>query len=161
MTAELLQGDADGAAAEHHAAPSRVTYLVKQLESAVRQDLDARLQTQGLTTPQYAALSILLRSPGLSSAQLARRSFVAAQSMQVMVAAFVRNGYIERRPDPEKKRVLRNYLTTEGTEVLRRCEQEADAMEDRLLAGLSAPQISAMRDAMAVCVRNLAGSTRR
>ncbi|MDT2006551.1 MarR family transcriptional regulator [Rhodococcus opacus] len=79
----------------------------------------------------------------LSSAQLARRSFVTAQSMQVMVAAFVRNGYIERRPDPEKQRVLRNYLTVDGTEMLNRCQREADAMEQRMLAGLSQPKWSA------------------
>ncbi|UXF67268.1 MarR family winged helix-turn-helix transcriptional regulator [Rhodococcus qingshengii] len=157
MTTELLDDGVGGVRGDGYATPTRATYLVKRLESAVRQDLDARMQAQGLTTPQYAALSILLRSPGLSSAQLARRSFVTAQSMQVMVTAFVRNGYIERRPDPEKQRILRNYLTAEGTEVLSRCESEADAMEDRMLAGLSAAQIVGMRDAMAACIRNLSG----
>ncbi|PQP25104.1 MarR family transcriptional regulator [Rhodococcus opacus] len=152
MTIEVL---GDGTTQDVGGSPARVTYLVKRLESAVRRDLDAAMQAQGLTTPQYAALSILQRNPGLSSAQLARRSFVTAQSMQVMVAAFVRSGYVERHPDPDKQRVLRNYLTEAGLDVLARCEEAADHIEERMLAGLSRSQISRLRETMTTCVQNL------
>ena len=155
MTSKLLEDESDGGAPEGHESPARVTYLVKRLESAVRRELDNRMQALGLTTPQYAALSILQRTPGLSSAQLARRSFVTAQSMQVMVSGFLRNGYVDRHPDPNSKRILRNYLAEPGVDVLRRCEEEADAMEDRMLAGLSPLQVSLMREAMALCIHNL------
>ncbi|WP_262107421.1 MarR family winged helix-turn-helix transcriptional regulator [Arthrobacter sp. Marseille-P9274] len=138
---------------------TRVTYLVKRLESAVRRDLDAIMHEQGLTTPQYAALSILRRNPGLSSAQLARRSFVTAQSMQVMVAAFVRSGFVERRPDADHQRILRNYLTDEGRAVLARSEEAADRIEGQMLAGLTGAQVKRLRETMEICVRNLmAGS---
>ena len=89
----------------------RATYLVKRLESAVRRNLDLELGSHGMTTPQYAALSILRAQPGLSSAQLARRAFVTPQSMQVMVTAFIRDGLVERRTDPSNQRILRNHLT--------------------------------------------------
>ena len=137
----------------------RVTYLVKRLESAVRRDMDAVLQRQGLTTPQYAALSILRRSPGLSSAQLARRAFVTAQSMQVMVAAFLQNGLVERQPDADNQRILRNYLTETGEKVLARGQEAADQLEQRMVEGLSEEQVRCLRDAMDTCVGNL--STRR
>ncbi|MFI7583456.1 MarR family winged helix-turn-helix transcriptional regulator [Kocuria sp. M1N1S27] len=133
----------------------RVTYLVKRLESAVRRDMDAVLQEQGLTTPQYAALSILRRSPGLSSAQLARRAFVTAQSMQVMVAAFVRHGFVQRQSDADNQRILRNYLTETGEAVLARSQEAADQLEQRMVEGLSEEQVRCLRDAMDACVRNL------
>ena len=133
----------------------RITYLVKRLESAVRRDLDAVLHEQGLTTPQYAALSILGRSPGLSSAQLARRAFVSAQSMHVMVAAFVRSGFVRRQPDSENQRILRNYLTSQGEEKLARGQEVADRLEQRMVEGLTEEQVRCLRDAMDVCVRNL------
>jgi DNA-binding MarR family transcriptional regulator len=135
--------------------PPRVTYLVKRLESAVRQNLDIDIQAQGLTTPQYAALSILRWQPGLSSAQLARRSFVTPQSMQVMVAALLRDGVIERRPDDHNQRVLRNYLTGDGQALLSRAEEAAARIEERMLAGLDAEDIARLREAMTTCVRNL------
>lgn len=158
MTVEVRDNDALGQADGQDGTVARVTYLVKRLESAVRRDLDASMQAQGLTTPQYAALSILARTPGLSSAELARRSFVTAQSMQVMVAAFVRNAYVERRPDPTHQRILCNYLTAEGAEVLRRCEEEADRMEARMLSGLTASQIAGLREVMSRCVHNLSST---
>lgn len=155
MSAETFDTEIAGehVSAEPH---SRVTYLVKRLESAVRRDLDAIMHEQGLTTPQYAALSILRRSPGLSSAQLARRSFVTAQSMQVMVAAFERSGFIERRIDAAHQRILRNYLTAAGEAVLASSEEAADRVEKQMLAGLSDAQVKRLRETMEACVRNLA-----
>ncbi|MFC9557014.1 MarR family winged helix-turn-helix transcriptional regulator [Rhodococcus sp. NPDC056960] len=145
------QPDADDAADG-----PRVTYLVKRLESAVRRDLDAVMQEHGLTTPQYAALSILRRHPGISSAQLARRAFVTAQSMQVMVSAFLRAGYVERRPQEDNQRILCTYLTGDGRAVLARCEHAAGNVEKKMLDGLDGPSVTALRDALEVCVRNLA-----
>lgn len=154
MSAEVSETGVRGAHVpdEPHA---RVTYLVKRLESAVRRDLDAIMHEQGLTTPQYAALSILRRSPGLSSAQLARRSFVTAQSMQVMVAAFQRSGFIDRRTDAGHQRILRNYLTAAGEAVLARSEEAADRIEKQMLAGLSDAQIKRLRETMETCIQNL------
>lgn len=135
--------------------PSRMTYLVKRLESAVRQNLDLNVQTQGLTTPQYAALSVLRWQPGLSSAQLARRSFVTPQSMQVMVAAFVRDRLVARRADPDNQRILRNYLTDEGELLLIRADEAAARIENQMLAGLDDEQILRLRETMTACIQNL------
>lgn len=134
---------------------ARVTYLVKRLESAVRRDLDLAMQEQGLTTPQYAALSILRRQPGLSSAQLARRAFVTAQSMQVMVTSFVRSGLVERRPSEDNQRILHNYLTGAGLKVLEVCEQDALHVEKKMLDGLTEDSVDVLRATLAHCVRSL------
>ena len=136
----------------------RLTYLAKRLESAVRQNLDLHVQTQGLTTPQYATLSTMQRQPGLSSAQLARRAFVTPQSMQVMIAAFVRDGLVERRADAENQRILRNYLTEVGEALLSRSEEAGARVEEQMLAGLTEEQVSQLRDLMTVCIRNLSSA---
>ncbi|MET0872331.1 MAG: MarR family transcriptional regulator [Paeniglutamicibacter terrestris] len=154
MTAEKIEQSSKMTPAPENEQP-RITYLVKRLESAVRRDLDAIMQQQGLTTPQYAALSILLANPGLSSAQLARRAFVTAQSMQVMVASFVRNELVERRPAEDNQRILRNFLTATGQDLLARCEQAAGHIEERMLDGLTEKQKIALRETMAHCVSNL------
>jgi len=91
----------------------------------------------------------------LSSAQLARRAFVTAQSMQVMVTAFVRNGLVTKQPDTRNPRVLHLYLTEAGEGVLARSQEAADRLEERMVTGLSEAQVRALRDAMDTCVRNL------
>ena len=141
-------------------AEPRATYLVKRLESAVRRNLDLELGSHGMTTPQYAALSILRAQPGLSSAQLARRAFVTPQSMQVMVTAFVRDDLVERRADPNNQRILRNHLTRDGELLLLRADEAAAGIEQQMLGELDTEQTSLLRELMTVCIENLTASRR-
>jgi DNA-binding MarR family transcriptional regulator len=54
----------------------RIGYLLKRVQAGLRAEMDEALEAKRLTTPQYAVLSALEREPGISNADLARRSFV-------------------------------------------------------------------------------------
>src|SRR3569833_4141376 len=69
-------------------------YLIKQLELAVRSRLDEVLRPAAITPLQYTALTVLERRSDLSTAALARNSFVTDQSAADMVAAFVVCGLV-------------------------------------------------------------------
>ena len=56
-------------------------YLLKRVELAVRARLDEIVRPAGLTAAQYTALTVLERHDDMSSAQLARHSFVTAQAI--------------------------------------------------------------------------------
>src|SRR5579884_1430170 len=115
-------------------------YLVKQVELAVRAQMDELLKPAAITVLQYTALTVLRRRDGLSSAQLARNSFVTAQSMADIVTALERRSLIARRRDPGNRRVLLISLTPEGSELLDEFETAMAALEDRMLAGLTTRQ---------------------
>jgi DNA-binding MarR family transcriptional regulator len=132
-------------------------YLVKQVELAVRSRLDDLLRPAGLTALQYTALTVLERHPDLSSAQLARNSFVTAQSMADMVTALEGRGLIERHRDRTDRRRLAVALTTDGRELLDRYRAEVDALEEQMLAGLTRAQITSLRRSLNACHANLAG----
>src|SRR5919204_154925 len=85
--------------------------------------MDAALRHLGITTPQYAVLTFLDESPGLSAAQLARRAFVTPQTMQRIVANLQAAGLIERDPHPELGRVLEVRLSDRGRGVLMECHR--------------------------------------
>jgi len=133
----------------------RLSYLIKQVELAIRADMDARARAQGLTALQYTALTVLARQPGMSGAQLSRRSFVSPQAGSEMVAHLERKGLITRAPDPDNRRVLRISLTEEGLQTVHECDAWMDEIESRLLAGLSPTRISALRATLSACERNL------
>src|SRR5690348_14810114 len=95
-------------------------YVVKQVELAVRSRLDDLLRPAGLTALQYTALTVLERHPDLSSAQLARNSFVTAQSMADMVTALEERGLIERHRDRTDRRRLVVALTGDARSALLR-----------------------------------------
>src|SRR5919205_1191255 len=75
-------------------------YAVKQVELAVRAHLDELLRASGTTVLQYTALTVLARRDGLTTAELARNSFVTPQAMGELVTALERRGLVERRGGP-------------------------------------------------------------
>ena len=95
-----------------------IGFALKMAQQALRTHMDAALQRIGLTTPQYAVLNLLMVEPGASNAVLARRSFVTPQTMQGIVVALERAGFIVRAPHPDHGRVQTTELTDRGREVL-------------------------------------------
>ncbi len=89
----------------HVVIPPRTTYLVKQLELAIRAGMDAIASEFGVTSLQYTALSVLARHPGLSAAQMAHRSFVSPQAGNEMVKILERKGLITRVPDAYNRHI--------------------------------------------------------
>ncbi|GAA4892591.1 MarR family winged helix-turn-helix transcriptional regulator [Streptomonospora salina] len=133
----------------------RIIYLVKRIEMIARAHLDGVTREQGLTTLQYTALSVLRAQPGLSAAQLARRSFVSPQAMTEMVGALEAKGMIRREPDPGNRRVLRAYLTDTSRTALHACDRGADLLEEHMLGGVSAQERAALRRTLAACAAEL------
>ncbi len=135
----------------------RVTYTVKRLESAVRQRLDQICRENGLTTAQYTALSVLRARPGMSSAQLAVRSFIKPQSANQTVAELERMGYIKRQADESNLRVLRIHLTKHGRARLEACDGAVDQLEDTMFHGIHAKDVVKLQKLLGRCIRNLTG----
>ncbi|MGY1821647.1 MarR family winged helix-turn-helix transcriptional regulator [Geodermatophilus sp. SYSU D00079] len=126
-------------------------YLVKQLEQAVRARLDEVLRPAGITPLQYTALTVLERHTDLSTAELARNSFVTDQSAADMVAALEERGLLSRVPDPRdrRRRVLR--LTGPGRDLLDRYRDEVGRLESRMVAPLSSGQAEDLRRYVLLC----------
>jgi DNA-binding MarR family transcriptional regulator len=129
--------------------------LVKQLELAVRAEMDSHARDHGLTTLQYTALTVLQRHPGMSGADLSRRSFVSPQAGNEIVAHLERKGLIKRTPDAQNRRILRMRLTREGERVVGACEGWMDDLEKMMLAGLIQGDIRQLRAILETCVRNM------
>jgi DNA-binding MarR family transcriptional regulator len=133
----------------------RVTYLVKRLELAIRSEMDSIVGEFGVTALQYTALTALKRHPGLSGAQLARRSFVSPQAGSEMVGILARKGLISRRPHETNRRVLRIDLTSAGEELLAACLPAVDALERRMLRQLSDERVHELRASLVACIDQL------
>jgi DNA-binding MarR family transcriptional regulator len=134
-------------------------YLIKQVELAARARLDDIVRPTGLTSLQYTALTVLERNDDMTSAALARNSFVTAQSMADMVAILQSHGFIERRRDASDRRRLLVGLTPAGRALLDRCRAEVTRLESCMVSGLSPSEVSELRHVLRACHRNLAQSS--
>ncbi|OLT11694.1 MarR family transcriptional regulator [Pseudonocardia sp. CNS-139] len=119
------------------AAPPSLLYAIKQVELAVRAQLDELLRPSGVTALQYTALTVLDRRTGLTTAELARNSFVTPQAMGDLVTALERRGLIERHHDPTHGRRLLISLTAGGRGVLDGVAEPVRLLEERMVARLS------------------------
>lgn len=138
----------------------RVSYVVARLDRALRREIDSRVRSHGLTTTTYTALSVLAVQSGLSSAQLARRSYVTPQSMNQLVVTLERRGLIKRAPDPDHRRILRAKLTPKGRQVLEACDRAVDEMEVEMLGAFPERERDRLREQLIACVRELGAGLR-
>ncbi len=139
----------------------RVGYQMKRAQHALRLEVDGALRGLGLTAPQYAALSALEESPGLSGVALARRSFVTPQTMNGILTNLEAAGLLARRNHPEHGRVLQAYLTEEGAGLVVEAHRVVEAIEERMLSGLSEDERRRLLDALRSCVDSLEPSGNR
>jgi DNA-binding MarR family transcriptional regulator len=129
------------------AAPS-LLYMVKQVELVVRSHLEELVKPSGITALQYTALTVLERHDGLSAAQLARDSFVTAQSTADLVRSLQTRGLVRRERNPRNRRELLILLTDAGRELLARHEGQVRELEERMVRDLTAHQTEQLRQAL-------------
>jgi DNA-binding MarR family transcriptional regulator len=134
-----------GASAMSRPRPS-LLYAVKQVELVVRAHLDDLLRDSGITALQYTALTVLARRDGLTSAELARNSFVTPQAMADLVTALERGGFILRRRNPDNRRQLLISLTPEAHALLDRFDGPVAGLEARMIQGFDDAERDRFRD---------------
>jgi len=119
---------------------AHTTYLIGRLDRIVRRSLEERLRPHGVTLLGYTALTVLAARPGLSNAQLARRSFMTPQGMNQAVAVLADRGLIRRTPDASNKRKRRIELTERGRRTVDVCSASVEEYEQTLLDVLGPEQ---------------------
>jgi len=129
--------------------------VIGRLDRSLRREIGALVSPFGLTVPKYTALSILRDRPGLSNAQMARRSLVTPQSMNEVLAALEADGLVVRSPAANHGRVVELALSERGVEVLDACDRAVTHMENAMLADLGEAERAALREALLGCVRRL------
>ncbi|MEU3092394.1 MarR family winged helix-turn-helix transcriptional regulator [Streptomyces massasporeus] len=129
-------------------APPSLLYMVKQVELVVRSHLDELVRPSGITALQYTALTVLERHDGLSAAQLARDSFVTAQSIADLVRSLEGRGLVRRERNPRNRRELLILLTDSGRELLVRHAGPIRELEERMVRDLTAHQTEQFRQAL-------------
>ena len=142
-----------------HDSDVTLLYLVKQVELAVRSRLDDVTAAFGLTSLQYTALTVLARKPGLTSAELARNSFVRAQTMAQMTSYLEEKNFLRREADPDSKRQFLLFLTPTGEEIVRELQAPVAEIEKALVAKLDPEHVREFRAALLAGRESLGGSS--
>lgn len=114
----------------------KLGYRLKRAASALRTAMDDALRAHDLTVPQYSTLELLDQQSGLSNAELARRTFVTRQSMNVVLRGLQEHGLVHRPAVSDHGRALPTHLTEKGLSRLAAARDAVYAIDDRIAASV-------------------------
>ena len=138
----------------------RLAYAVGRFHTVLRAEMSRRLAPEGLSVPEFTALSVLSARGGLSNAELARRSFVTPQAMNQVLASLEEKELIAR-PAPGGQarghhRARGAKLTAKGRRWVMRAQALVDAIEDQAFATLGEDERRSLTEVLGVAAQRLA-----
>jgi DNA-binding MarR family transcriptional regulator len=122
---------------EPETAPRSVGFLISQLGFVSSKAFMEALRPVGIDPREFLLMRFVAASEGQSQQALAERLSVPASRMVALVDHLEDAGFLERRPDPEDRRVRGLYLTRKGRGALERASKVAIDYETRLCAGIN------------------------
>ncbi|MBI3444694.1 MAG: MarR family transcriptional regulator [Magnetospirillum sp.] len=120
-------------------------YLLRQAAAAHRLRMERAMADLEVTVPQFVTLTMLVAYPGISNADIARLSMLTPQTVSVIVANLERDGAVTRRPHAVHGRIRHIDVTKAGRDLLARCRQRVQALEQTLMTGLSPDEQAVIR----------------
>lgn len=147
----------------HHQAPERALErpveklgpAIRRLQLKLRTATDKALGDEQLTTAQFGALSALERTPGATSAELARAAGVTAQTMHEIVRLLTARGWIERTQDPEHGRKLQQQISGAGRKALQNARRRVEKVEEKLASPLKPHERIVLQSLLERCSEGL------
>src|ERR671926_764109 len=122
---------------EAERAPRSVGFLLSQLGFFSSRRFHAALEPLGIGPRDFLLMRFVAASDGQSQHALADKLNVPPSRMVALVDHLEDAGLVERRPDPDDRRVRGLHLTRKGRGVLDRASKIAIDYETQLCAGIN------------------------
>lgn len=133
-----------------------LTYLMAKVGHLLERRLDLALAPHGLTLRQFSALVHIARTPGLSSADLARALLTSPQAVNTLVQRLLASGLVERADGPTRQ-PLALTLSPAGLDALRAAAPVATAAEGTALAGTGPDDLATTHRTLQALLTRLGG----
>jgi MarR family transcriptional regulator, 2-MHQ and catechol-resistance regulon repressor len=128
------------------ASPELEAYtLLRQINSMMEMHNRYDLRSEELTIPQFMILNHAT-SDGVPLSEISSRMLCDNSNLTGIVDRLISKGFVERRPDPQDRRVSLICLTSAGAEKLRRIKPRHHARVSRRMRSLSQDQVHELRD---------------
>jgi DNA-binding MarR family transcriptional regulator len=114
-------------------AEESIGLLLRDFFHTVRAAMEEALKPSGYTPPQFMALMIVEKMPGISGAELARMARITPQAMAELLTGLEKAGLVRRQRHPDNARIYAAHLTAHGEAAHAACESAMRVMRDRML----------------------------
>jgi DNA-binding MarR family transcriptional regulator len=114
-----------------------IPILLADVSRLMRRSFDQRARSIGVTRPQWRVITILARNEGINQGALADLIEVEPITLCRMVDRLAEALLVERRPDPNDRRVWRLFLTDKAHAMLNDLMLLAGDLNEEGLHGIS------------------------
>jgi DNA-binding MarR family transcriptional regulator len=119
---------------------SSLPFLLAQVGAHAAMKFAERLERLGLLPPHAGILGMLRRSGGASQQELAETLGMHPSRMVTFLDELEAKGLLERRPNPDDRRVYALYLTPAGEKALKDIAKLNNEHRDALCAALDSSE---------------------
>jgi DNA-binding MarR family transcriptional regulator len=119
-------------------------FLLAQLGAHAASQFAERLRVLELAPADAGILRLLRVASGLSQQELAGKLRIHPSRLVAILDNLEKRGYLDRRPNPDDRRLYSLHLTKRGEEVLGRIGKVAREHQDALLAALTQEERAAL-----------------
>jgi DNA-binding MarR family transcriptional regulator len=121
-------------------------FLLTQIGTHAAQEFATRVAELDLTPPQAGLLRAVALEPGRSQQALARHLGTPATRLVALVDGLEQRGLVERRRNPDDRRLYAVHLTDAGRRFMGRLGRVAREHDDALLDGLAPDERAQLHD---------------
>jgi MarR family transcriptional regulator, transcriptional regulator for hemolysin len=116
--------------------PATIGYLIADLSRLYGRVFDRRAAHLGLTRVQWRALKRIHTSEGITQSELADLLDMEPIAVGRVIDRLQKAGFVERRSDPDDRRVWRLHLLPQSDAVMHDIEAVATSVREDCLAGV-------------------------
>jgi MarR family transcriptional regulator for hemolysin len=140
--------------------PDNLLILLNDLARSIRTEADRRARAHGMTRAQWLILAWLNRTPGLSQRELAEIVEVEPITIARLVDRLAARDLVERRPDPDDRRIWRLHLRPAATPMLATLGEQRDEILRIVTDGIDPQALDTVARALHRMKTNMAARRR-
>jgi MarR family transcriptional regulator, transcriptional regulator for hemolysin len=114
-----------------------IGFLIYDVSRLLRRNFHQRVQSLGLTQAQWRAITHIAHGEGCNQISLAEILEVKPITLSRLIDRLQASGWVERRTDPDDRRVMRLYLTEKARPLQEKMQELALQTRRQALADLS------------------------
>jgi DNA-binding MarR family transcriptional regulator len=122
----------------------KVVVALFNFHSRLERCMSDGLSIHGTTLAQYDVLMTLCYGNGITQQELAERLLVTKANVVGLIDRVSAAGWVERRPDPEDRRVNRLYLTDAGRKLASEAQPGQYALVKKIFSRLTEAELRQM-----------------
>jgi DNA-binding MarR family transcriptional regulator len=115
-------------------------FLLAQIGAHAATRFAERLAALHLSPPEAGILRLLRRAPGISQQELSARLRIHPSRLVAILDNLEKRNLVDRKPNPQDRRLYSLYLTKDGSEILEQIGKLAHEHQDALLSTLSSDE---------------------